>query len=126
MFLRRILGLPEEEPTVEAELEDVARNITLLLGSRRGAAWFEEEFGIEVSGARNPEQLLLQLQQQVTENLERYEPRVSIDDFDEHHDTSPVQLEVTCSLKRSGDRFRIMVGPGIQPKFDLLPPLEED
>ena len=43
---------------------------------------------------------VMQLQQQVTQNLERYEPRVQIEDFDEHHDTSPISSNLMCPTKK--------------------------
>lgn len=109
MFLhRKFLG-----DTESSEFDDVVRNVRYILRSRRGAAWFREDFGLRTEGFRTQEQFVTVLSAQIQETLERYEPRLEVVEVDEEHDDDgKVRLVVRCRLKGHSDELVISQRPG--------------
>lgn len=109
MFLhRKFLG-----DNRSSEVDDVVRNVRYILDSRRGSAWFRDDFGLRTEGFRTQEQFVTVLTAQIQETLRRYEPRLDIVDVDEEHDDDGrVRLVVRCRIKGHNEMLVISQRPG--------------
>lgn len=91
-----------------SEFDDVLRSVHYILESRRGSAWFRDDFGLGVEGCNTQEQFVSVLSRQIRETLTRYEPRLEILDIGEQHDRNgQVKLVVRCRVP--GDDRTIVV-----------------
>lgn len=92
------------------------RNVRYILASRRGAAWFRDDFGLTMEGFDTQEQFVTVVTQQLRETLKQYEPRLHIIDVDEEHDRGgKVRLVVRCRLRsddKDGQTLEISGRPG--------------
>jgi type VI secretion system lysozyme-like protein len=91
-------------------LERVLRNLTNVLNSRRGYSSFLPDFGMRTLtefGSRAA--IATALMQDVRECIERYEPRLRLDDLqlDKEHNPLRVSLTLKCTLLDSPQELQI-------------------
>ncbi len=107
MFLyKNFLG---GHPTTE--LEDVVRNLSNVLGTKRGTGYFLPNFGTSDVGFRTPEEMVVALTAEIRENVRLWEPRVEVIDIDEDWDDAGkrTRLSVRMRLRASGEKLQVVV-----------------
>jgi hypothetical protein len=67
-------------------MEDVIRNLSYVLRTKRGTGYFLEKFGTSDIGFRTPEEMVVALTSEIRENVRLWEPRVEVIDVDEDWD----------------------------------------
>lgn len=92
-------------------LEDIRRNLTHVLGSKRSTGYFRRDFGLSEVGFRTPEEMVTILTQEIRENIRLYEQRVEVVDIDEEYDDdgNRVRLVVQLRLRGAKERLRLIV-----------------
>jgi predicted component of type VI protein secretion system len=122
MFLQRHFG----DGAPGSELDDVARNLAHLLGTRRGAGYFLKNFGLSDAGFRTPEESVTALTAELRETIRLYEPRVELVDVDEDYDDEGdrARLVVALRLRSHGERLRLVVDLHSR-SFDIVTPPAE-
>ncbi|HEU4412957.1 MAG TPA: GPW/gp25 family protein [Polyangiaceae bacterium] len=103
------------------ELDDVARNLAHVLGTRRGAGYFLKSFGLSDAGFRTPEESVTALTAELRETIRLYEPRVELVDIDEDYDDdgARARLVVALRLRSHGERLRLVVDLSSR-SFDIV------
>jgi predicted component of type VI protein secretion system len=98
-----------ESPS-EDLVDDVVGNLRRVLGTKRGCGHFLPDFGLTETGYRTADEMVLEVSQELRENIERYEPRVVIDEIDDEYDENGrVRLVVHCSLRSTGKRLTVAI-----------------
>jgi predicted component of type VI protein secretion system len=120
MFLHKHFGDGEGGG---GELDDVARNLAHVLGTRRGAGYFLKSFGLSDAGFRTPEESVTALTAELREAIRLYEPRVELVDIDEDYDDegARARLVVALRLRDRGERLRLVVDLHSR-SFDIVAP----
>jgi phage baseplate assembly protein W len=93
------------------EIDDIVRNLSYVLKTKRGTGYFLESFGLQGMGTRSTEEMLTLLTATVAENIRLYEPRVEILGIDEEHDDEgggPF-LVVDLKVRAGADQLRLVV-----------------
>jgi phage baseplate assembly protein W len=95
----------------DSELDDVARNLAHVLGTRRGAGYFLKNFGLSDAGFRTPEESVTALTAELREAIRLYEPRVELVEIDEDYDDDGARacLVVALRLRAHGERLSLVV-----------------
>ena len=78
------------------EIEDIIRNLTHVLRTKRGTGYFLQNFGLSEVGFRTPEAMVTTLTAELRENIRLYEPRVEFVDVDEDYDDEGRRSTLVC------------------------------
>lgn len=96
----------------ETELESIVRNLGYILSTKRRAGSFLRDFGISETGYRTPEEMVTQLGQEIRENIEKYEPRIEVEDIEETYDAANrPTLAIHCIVKETGQALDVRFDP---------------
>ncbi len=105
-----------------SELEDIMQNLRWVFGTRRGAGWFLDTFGISDTGFRTPEEMVVALTDEIRENVRLYEPRVEVIDVDEDWDDEGKRTKLTVRLRLRTKNEKLSVVVDLRNrKFDVVP-----
>ena len=94
-----------------SELDDVVRNLSNVLHTRRGIGYFLRDFGLSEVGFRTPEQMVTTLTAELRQNIRLYEPRVELIDIDEAYDDEGqrARLVVQLRLRGASEKLQIVI-----------------
>ena len=126
MFLRRkfvdplhagadpIPPVSGREDPIAAERRDIAHNLKMVLGTRRGTGYFQPELGLTQAASSTPADALTLLAQELRENIEKFEHRLEVVEVDEEYDDEGrPYLEVICRMKSAPEQsFRLVADAG--------------
>lgn len=107
MFLRRkFLGGTQRD-----ELDAIRDNLHHVLSARRGTGFFLPTFGVTESGCRTPAETIERLSAEIRENLALYEPRLCVQEIQDHfNEDGSVRISVHCRVTSSDQRVQIVMG----------------
>jgi phage baseplate assembly protein W len=118
MFLyKHFIGGPET-----TEMEDIMRNLSFVLKTKRGCGYFLPSFGLSDAGFRTLEETVVTLTEEIKENIRLYEPRVEVFKVDEVYDDEGkrVRLVVNLKLRDASEKLRLVVDLA-KRTFDIEP-----
>ena len=94
-----------------SQLDDVIRNLSNVLGTKRGTGYFLTNFGTSDVGFRTPEEMVQALTAEIRENVRLWEPRVEMLDIDEDWDDAGkrTRLSVRMRLRDGGEKLQVVV-----------------
>ena len=94
-----------------SEIDDVMRNLSNVLRTKREIGYFRRDFGLSEVGFRTPEQMVSTLSAEIRQNIRLYEPRVELVDIDEAYDDAGqrAQLIVRLRLRSANERLQIVI-----------------
>ena len=94
-----------------SEIEDIIRNLSYILRTKRGTGYFMEKFGTSDIGFRTPEEMVVSLTSEIRENVRLWEPRVEVIDVDEDWDEAGrrTRLVVRMRMRNGGAKLRVQV-----------------
>lgn len=105
-----------------SELEDVMRNLTYVLKTKRGCGYFIESFGLSDVGYRTPAEMVTSLTAELEENIRLFEPRVELVDVDEEHDDSGHRVRLLVNLRMRGQSEKLQLVMDLKKNtFDIRP-----
>ena len=93
------------------EFDDICRNLSFLLKTKRGCGYFMKTYGLSDVGYRTPEEMVTNLSAELEENIRLYEPRVELLAVDEEYDDAGkrVHLVVNMRMRDSSQKLQIVV-----------------
>jgi phage baseplate assembly protein W len=117
MFLQKHFG----KSAPSTELEDILQNLMFLLKTKRGSGYFLQNFGLSDVGYRTPEEMVVTLTNEITENVRLFEPRVELLRIDEEYadDGKRSRLVITLRHRDAGEKLAIVVDLQ-KPSFDVV------
>lgn len=94
-----------------SEVDDIVRNLSNVLGTKRGTGYFLDNFGTSDIGFRTPEEMIVAVTAEIRENVRLWEPRVEIVDVDEDWDEAGrrTTLSVRMRLRESDAKIHVVV-----------------
>lgn len=104
------------------ELDDVIRNLSNVLHTKRSTGYFLPTFGLTEVGYRTPEQMVNSLKAELRENIRLYEPRIELIDIDEDYDDDGRRstLAIHFRLRSSRERAELVFNLK-ENTFDIRP-----
>ena len=119
MFLYKHFVSPEAPGT---ELEDISRNLSFVLKTKRGAGYFLKNFGLTDVGYRTPEEMVVGITAEIEENIRLFEPRVVLAGVDEEYSDSGGRTKLVVNLRRRDAKERIAIVVDLEKnKLDVQP-----
>jgi phage baseplate assembly protein W len=104
-----------------SELADVLRNLSYVLGTKRGTGYFLENFGTSDIGFRTPEEMVVALTSEIRENVRLWEPRVEIIDIDEDWDDAGRRTVLVVRMRLRGSKEGVHVVVDLAKRsFDVV------
>lgn len=94
-----------------SEIDDVVRNLSNVLGTKRGTGYFLDNFGTSDIGFRTPEEMVVALTAEIRENVRLWEPRVEVIDVDEDWDDAGhrTKLVVRLRLRETSEPIHVVI-----------------
>lgn len=104
------------------ELDDVIRNLSNVLHTKRSTGYFLPNFGLTEVGYRTPEQMVNALKAELRENIRLYEPRIELIEIDEDYDDDGRRstLAIRFRLRSSRERAELVFNLK-ENSFDIRP-----
>jgi type VI secretion system lysozyme-like protein len=105
-FMKNGRAAPEE-----AEALKIVDNLNNVLNTRRGYGSFLPDFGIRhLSEYRTRDDIALTVMREVKESIERYEPRVVVDDIELEDSNNPLLLSfrINCTIRTTSRSLRMV------------------
>ena len=93
------------------ELDDIIRNLGVILRTKRGCGYFLDDFGLSDTGYRTPEEMVVAMTSEIQHNVRLYEPRVVLKDVDEEYDDTGhrTRLVVNLKMRDAAERLAIVI-----------------
>ena len=93
------------------EIDDIVRNLTFVLKTKRGCGYFIQTFGLSDVGYRTPAEMVTALSDELEENIRQFEPRVELAGIDEEHDDDGrrVRLVVSLRLRNADEKLKLVL-----------------
>jgi phage baseplate assembly protein W len=107
-----------------SELDDVCRNLSHVLRSKRGTGYFLRNFGLSEVGFRTPEEMVTTLTAELRENIRLFEPRVELLKVDEDYDDEGRRSGLIVELRLRGAKERLEVIVDLQKNEVEIRPVE--
>jgi phage baseplate assembly protein W len=104
------------------EMDDIMRNLSFVLKTKRGCGYFLPSFGLSDAGFRTLEETVVTLTEEIKENIRLYEPRVELSKIDEVYDDEGkrVRLVVNLRLRDASEKLKLVVDLA-KRTFDIEP-----
>jgi phage baseplate assembly protein W len=104
-----------------SEIDDVLRNLSYVLGTKRGTGYFLENFGTSDIGFRTPEEMVVALTSEIRENVRLWEPRVEVIDVDEDWDDAGRRTKLVVRMRLRGGKEGVHVVVDLAKRsFDVV------
>jgi len=94
-----------------SQLDDIIRNLSNVLHTKRGTGYFLQNFGLTEGGFRTPQEAIMTLKSELEENIRLYEPRVEFIDADEEYDDDGkrARLVVKLRMREAQEKLQIVI-----------------
>jgi phage baseplate assembly protein W len=102
------------------EMDDIIRNLGLILSTKRGCGYFLESFGLTDTGFRTTSEMVSTMTREIAENVRLYEPRVELVDIDEKYNEGRASLVVNLRLRDKKEQLTLTVNLANRT-FDIQP-----
>lgn len=107
------------------EKDDIQRNLEYVLHSKRGSGYFLQNFGLHEVGYRTPEEMLLELSEEIRENIMLFEPRVELIRIDEDFDDEGQQSKLVVYMRLRSTKEKLAFVVNVEKKTIMITPLAE-
>jgi len=102
------------------EMDDIVRNLGLVLSTKRGCGYFLESFGLTDTGFRTTAEMVTTMTQEIEENVRLYEQRVELVNIDERYSDGRVRLIVNLRVRDRQEKLTLTVNLADRT-FDISP-----
>lgn len=92
-----------------SEMDDIIRNLGLVLSSKRGCGYFLESFGLTDTGFRTVAEMVTTMTREIEENVRLYEQRVELLDIDERYRNGRARLVVKLRVRDRQEKLTLTV-----------------
>jgi phage baseplate assembly protein W len=103
-----------------SEMDDIIRNLGLILSAKRGCGYFLESFGLTDTGFRTTVEMVKTMTSEIEENVRLYEQRVELVDIAEKYTQGRASLIVNLRVRDKQEKLTLTVNLADRT-FDIHP-----
>lgn len=103
-----------------SEMDDIVRNLGLVLSTKRGCGYFLESFGLTDTGFRTTAEMVTTMTREIEENVRLYEQRVELVGIDERYSDGRARLIVNLRVRDNQEKLTLTVNLADRT-FDISP-----
>ncbi len=103
-----------------SETDDIIRNLSHILSSKRSVAYFLRSFGLTDTGFRTQSEMIQTMSEEIAENVRLYEQRVELVEIEEEFVNGRAKLIVNLRVRGQKDKLKLTVNLADRT-FDISP-----